>query len=233
MKGRKYDTVIFDLDGTLLNTLEDLKNSTCYALKKHNMPERSLEEVRMFVGNGVRKLMERAVEAGTNEEKFEQIFKDFKEHYLIHCNDNTKPYDNIMELLDRLKKEGYKLAIVSNKYQKATAELAQMYFKEYISVAIGESEKIRKKPAPDTVIEAMKRLDSPVERCVYVGDSDVDINTAYNSHIPCISCEWGFRDRDFLKKNNANTIITNPLQIIDLLDSGTEIPLIKKAKEAS
>ena len=148
--------VVFDLDGTLLYTLEDLKNATNYALKQNGMPERTLDEVRRFVGNGVKLLMERAVPQGADNPKFEKTFSDFKEYYEAHCNDNTAPYDGIMELLKELKLNGIKLAIVSNKLDPAVKELNQLYFKEYMTSAVGEMEEegIRKKPAPDMVQKA-------------------------------------------------------------------------------
>ncbi len=210
-------TVIFDLDGTLLYTLEDLKNSVNYALSKHGMETCSLGEIQYRVGNGVRKLVERCVPEGEANPKFEQVFADFKEHYQIHCNDNSGPYDGIDELLHELKKQGYKLAIVSNKFMDATKELADLYFKDTIDVAIGESPKIKKKPAPDTVIEAMKILGVTKEQCVYVGDSDVDIKTAENSGMPCISCGWGFRTRQEQIEAGGKIFVDKPMEILDII----------------
>ncbi len=191
----KFKAVIFDLDGTLLYTLEDLKNSVNYALARHGMETCTLGEIQYRVGNGVQKLMERCVPDGLSNPEFEDTFQDFKDHYKIHCNDNSGPYEGIPEVLKKLKKNGYKLAIVSNKFMDATKELADLYFKDTIDVAIGETKDIRKKPAPDTVIEAMKILGVTSDECIYVGDSDVDINTAKNSNMPCISVAWGFRTR--------------------------------------
>jgi len=214
---KKIDTIIFDLDGTLLYTLEDLKNSVNYALDKYNMPQRSLEEIKSFVGNGVERLMELAVPDGKENPLFEACFEDFKAHYLIHCNDNTKAYDGIMELLAKLHELGYKMAIVSNKYMTATAELNHMYFDKYIKVAIGQSDNVRKKPAPDTVIEALKQLGSTKENSVYVGDSDVDVATARASELPCISCLWGFRTQEELIKVGATTFINKPMEVLDIV----------------
>ncbi len=209
--------VIFDLDGTLLYTLEDLKNSVNYALEKHNMATCSLHEVQYRVGNGVQKLMERCVENGRENPEFDSVFSDFKEHYKIHCNDNSGPYEGIPELLLKLKKNGYKLAIVSNKFMAATKELAELYFKDTIGVAIGETEKIRKKPAPDTVIEAMNILSVTPEECVYVGDSDVDILTAKNTNMPCICCAWGFRTRQEQEEAGGKIFAEKPLDIFDIV----------------
>lgn len=214
---KKIDTIIFDLDGTLLYTLEDLKASVNYALEKHSMPPRSLDEVRSFVGNGVERLMELAVPQGKENPEFVKTFEDFKAHYLIHCNDTTRAYDGIMDLLKELHEQGYKLAIVSNKYMKATQELNEMYFSKYIEVAIGQSDNVRKKPAPDTVIEALKRLGSDKESSIYVGDSDVDVATARASELPCISCLWGFRTKEELISSGATTFINEPKELLDIV----------------
>jgi phosphoglycolate phosphatase len=213
----KYTTVIFDLDGTLLNTLEDLKNSVNYALRTHHMPERTLEEVRRFVGNGVERLMELAVPEGKANPDFHDTYADFKAHYLIHCNDTTGPYPHIMDLLKTLKEQNYKLAIVSNKYINATQELNRMYFSSYVDVAIGEKTGIRKKPAPDTVLEAMRELGSDRQECIYVGDSDVDVATARNTGIPCISVSWGFRTHEELLASGATLFVKDPMEIPELL----------------
>lgn len=208
------DNFIFDLDGTLLSTLNDLAASTNYALRWAGMPERSIEEVRMFVGNGVKKLMERAIPNGMDNPKFDETYATFRKHYMAHNMDTTKPYEGIPEVLAELKKRGKKLAIVSNKFYAATQELAQHFFPDTIQVAIGERENIRKKPAPDTVIEAMRQLGVGKENTVYIGDSDVDIDTARNSGVPCISVLWGFRDKEFLLKHGATTLISKPEELL-------------------
>lgn len=213
--------VIFDLDGTLLYTLEDLKNSANYALKKHGMDTCSLHEIQYRVGNGVQKLMERCVPDGLNNPEFQEVFADFKEHYKVHCNDNSGPYEGIPELLIKLKNSGYKLAIVSNKFMDATKELADLYFKDTIDVAIGETKDIRKKPAPDTVIEAMRILGVTADDCIYVGDSDVDINTAKNSKMPCISVAWGFRTRQEQIEAGGTIFADKPADIFDIVESVT------------
>lgn len=200
---RKYNTIIFDLDGTLLNTLEDLAAAVNYALEHCGQPMRSVDEVRQFVGNGIRNLMIRAVPQGEENPRFEEVFAAFKEYYGAHCNDKTCPYPGIKELLARLKADGYRLAIVSNKADFAVKELQKIYFAEEIEVAIGEKEGILRKPAPDTVNQALRELGSVREEAVYVGDSDVDIQTAQNAGMPCVSVTWGFRDRDFLEKHGA------------------------------
>lgn len=212
----KYDTYIFDLDGTLLSTLEDLKNSCNFALSSFGLPERTLEEVRQFVGNGVELLMKRAVPNDTDDELFTKVFKTFKEHYLIHNLDTTKPYDGVLEMLDELNRAGKNIAVVSNKFYEATVELCRHFFGDRVRVAIGERADIRKKPAPDTVDEAFKLLGVSRENAVYIGDSDVDLATARNSNLPCISVLWGFRDKDFLIEHGGNTFVTEPSQILDI-----------------
>lgn len=200
----KKNTVIFDLDGTLLDTLQDLADATNYALRKQGMPERTVEEVRQFVGNGVRLLMIRAIPGGEENPLFEETFALFKSYYGEHCNDHTRPYEGIMELLATLREKGYAVAIVSNKIDFAVKELSKLYFQGIVPVAIGEKEGIRRKPAPDTVFEALKELGRTKEEAVYVGDSDVDIETAQNAGMPCISVLWGFRDKAFLKAHGAS-----------------------------
>lgn len=206
----KYKTYIFDLDGTLLSTLADLAASTNYALRTHHMPERSLDEVRRFVGNGVKKLMERAIPDGLNNPLFEETFATFRQHYMQHNLDTTRPYPGIMQLLEQLKAEGKNIAVVSNKFYAATRELCRHFFGDLVPVAIGEREDIRKKPAPDTVIEALRELGVDKEGAVYIGDSDVDIMTAKNSGMPCVSVLWGFRDKEFLLEHGATTLISQP-----------------------
>lgn len=215
-----YSTIIFDLDGTLLNTLNDLAASTNYALRQSGMPERTIEEVRRFVGNGVRKLIERAVPEGEDNPLFEETFATFKHHYLEHNMDTTCPYEGVGEMLRQLRQQGKRLAVVSNKFCTATEELVAHFFPE-IEVAIGENEAggIKKKPAPDTVMEALRRLGVDKTGAVYVGDSDVDLMTARNSGLPCISVLWGFRDKEFLLQHGATTFIEKPEELSSVVNS--------------
>ena len=209
----RYDTVVFDLDGTLLNTLEDLKNATNYALQAHGYPPRSLEEVRKFVGNGVRKLLERALPERIAGEEFEQLFSTFKNYYAVHCEDTTCVYDGVLEMLGQFREAGYRIAIVSNKLDSAVKELNQTYFKDYVQAAIGEKESVRRKPAPDMVYAALKELGSQPGQAVYVGDSDVDIQTAANAGLDCVSVSWGFRSVEFLKEHGAAFIADTPEEV--------------------
>lgn len=205
-----YDTYIFDLDGTLLDTLGDLAASCNHALREHGYPERTLDEVRQFVGNGVRKLIERAVPSDVDEHGIEAVLTSFRQHYLLHGLDTTQPYPGIMELLVRLRQRGARVAVVSNKFCEATQELCRHFFGSLVEVAIGEGRGVRKKPCPDAVIEALRQLGVGKGGAVYVGDSDVDIETARNSGLPCISVLWGFRTRKFLLEHGATCLAASP-----------------------
>ena len=209
-----YKTYIFDLDGTLLNTLGDLAASTNYALRQYGMPEHTIDDVRRFVGNGVGKLIERAIPGGLANPQYEDVLAIFRKHYMLHSLDTTAPYPGIESLLHSLRSHGCNVAVVSNKFYNATVELCRHFFADTVEVAIGERENIRRKPAPDTVFEAMRQLGVSGEDTVYVGDSDVDVATARNSGIPCISVLWGFRDRDFLIEHGATTFVNTPEDIL-------------------
>ncbi len=217
----KKKIVIFDLDGTLINTLEDLKDSTNYALSRLNYPERTINEICQFVGNGVAKLIERAIPDGKDNPDFQQCLEIFKKHYSKNMYNKTAPYDKILQILKTLKQNGYITAVVSNKFDMAVKELCSKYFSGLIDFAAGENEVcgIRKKPAPDTVLKVLEKFNLTNNEAVYVGDSDVDIMTAKNSKMPCISVTWGFRNREFLINNNAEIIIDSPDEIIDILEN--------------
>lgn len=213
----KYSCYIFDLDGTLLYTLEDLANSVNYAMEQSQYPTHSIDEVRNMVGNGVKVLIERAVPSGTSEEETLHALSIFQQHYLIHNQDTTRPYEGIMEMLNALKRAGKKVAVVSNKFDKATKALCDKYFPGLIDIAVGENEAagIRKKPYPDMVMEVMQELGVSADESVYIGDSEVDIDTARNASLPCITVLWGFREKDFLKEKGAKCFVTSPLEISD------------------
>lgn len=211
---QKFKAVIFDLDGTLTDTLEDLSLSVNYALRSLGFPQRTQEEIRHFVGNGVRKLIERAVPIGTEPAVTEQCFEAFRTHYIIHCQDHTKLYPGIASLLTTLHTKGYRMAIVSNKMQAGVTELSQTFFRGVIDVAIGEQPGIPHKPAPDMVEAALRQLGVTAGEAVYVGDSDVDIATAQNAGLPCISVLWGFRSRSFLIAGGATLLAEKPRDIL-------------------
>ena len=217
----KKKIVIFDLDGTLINTLEDLKNSTNYALSCLNYPTKTIDEICQFVGNGVAKLIERAIPDGKDNPDFQQCLETFKNHYSKNMYNKTAPYNKIPQMLKTLKQKGYITAVVSNKFDMAVKELCSKYFPDLIDFAAGENEAcgIRKKPAPDTVLKVLEKFNLTNHEAVYVGDSDVDIMTAKNSRMPCISVTWGFRNREFLTKHDAEIIIDSPDEIIDILEN--------------
>ena len=200
-----YTTAVFDLDGTLLDTLDDLADSVNAALAAFGLPTRTREEVRCFVGNGVEILMERAIPDGKQNPRFAACLATFKQIYSQNCTRKTAPYPGILTLLEHLRDRGIKTAIVSNKFDSAVKALNTAYFGDRIPVAVGEREAdgVRKKPAPDTVLEALRLLGADPASAVYVGDSYVDIATARNANLPCISVTWGFRDRAFLTDHGA------------------------------
>ncbi len=216
MKDIKY--IVFDMDGTLLDSLTDLQNTLNHCFRKVGFPERTYQEVRSFVGNGLRKLIERAVPKGTSDEKTDEILAMFKAHYMVHCADFTVPYEGIMEMLDHLKEAGYQMAIVSNKADEALKVLSRQFFGSYIDVAIGERAGMNKKPAPDLVWLAMEQLGATKENTVYVGDSEVDYQTAVNSQLPCISVLWGFRDKELLQEYGAECFANTPEEVVKILE---------------
>ena len=215
----RINTIIFDLDGTLLDTLDDLSNSVNYALRQHLMPQRSQKEIRSFLGNGIANLMRRSVPDGTTDDKFNETFLTFREHYVDHCLDLTKPYVGIMSLLDELKQKGIKMAIVSNKLHPAVQELNERFFKGYINSAVGESATVRRKPNPDAVIAALRELKSTKEEALYVGDSEVDLATARNVGMACVCVSWGFRDRDLLRTLNPDFLIDEPKELFQIIEN--------------
>ena len=213
----KYTTIIFDLDGTLLNTLDDLVDSVNYVMTYLGFPEKSRREVRNYVGNGMRRLMELSLPQNVDPHQIEQAFSIYRDYYTEHCRVKTKPYGGILELLGTLKKSGYKMAIVSNKNDAAVRALRDIYFSEYIETAIGEKENIRKKPAPDTVLQALKELNSSKGETLYIGDSEVDKQTADNAGMQCVLVSWGFRDKEQLETLMPAGVIDSPLELLDFL----------------
>lgn len=211
-----YRLIIFDLDGTILNTLEDLADSTSYALEKNDFPVRTMEEVRCFVGNGIRKLIERAVPEGTAQKDIDRVFSDFTRHYGEHCADKTRPYEGITALITRLREHGCLTAVVSNKADFAVQELCEQYFPNLFDFAVGEREGIRIKPAPDSVYEVLDKLKVDKWDALYVGDSEVDVKTADNAGIDQISVEWGFRKREFLQEHGAKRFVKTPEEIFEI-----------------
>ena len=209
----KYKALICDLDGTLLNTLEDLMDSVNYGLELHGIRPITLEQTRRYVGNGVAKLIERAVPEGTSKEDIAEILKDFRSYYDEHSQDKTKPYEGVVEMLKEAKKSGMKLAIVSNKIDSVVGELAEVYFSGLIDVAIGETPDVPKKPAPDMIYKALRELEVVGEDAVFIGDSDVDVATGLNSGVDMVTVLWGFRDRQELEEAGAKIFIEKPEEL--------------------
>ena len=210
--------VIWDLDGTLLNTLDDLAASVNAALAQNGMPLRSTEEVRAFVGNGIRNLMMRAVPGGEANPAFDKALEDFTRHYGAHSRDRTRPYDGILEMLDKLSAAGVKHAIVSNKIDFAVKALSRAYFGERMCAAIGDDPSRARKPAPDSVFAAMREMGVTAQETVYVGDSDVDVLTARNAGVPCVAVLWGFRDEACLRAAGAERLARTPDELREIIE---------------
>ena len=212
-------TIVFDMDGTVLNTLDDLTVSMNYVLEKFGYPGHTVEEYRLFFGNGVKEAFRLALPEDVPSEIIDDMLPIYKEHYDAHCLDKTRPYDGVVEVMKELKQKGYKLAIVSNKIDSAVKELNQRFFADAVGIAIGEKPGVNRKPAPDMVEAALKELGSTKEEAVYVGDSEVDFMTAKNSKLPCISVLWGFRDKEYLIEQGAYCFAENPEDIISILQN--------------
>lgn len=211
------DTVIFDLDGTLLNTLEDLRDSVNVMMRRHGYPEHSLEQIRNFVGNGVGNLIARSIPHGRDNGSFDRILEEFRDYYTKHCRIKTKPYEGVPEMIKTLSERGYKIAIVSNKNDAAVKELNEIYFSRYTDAAVGDRAGVKRKPAPDLVFLALDEIGSERERAVYIGDSDVDYDTAQNSGLDCILVSWGFRDRELLESFPEAVVVDDCAEILRLL----------------
>ena len=213
----KFDTVVFDMDGTLLNTLEDLHDAMNHILKKYGYPEKSLEEVRCAVGNGAGRFMRDMLPGGEENPEYEKLLQEYGAYYQAHCQIKTRPYEGIEELLRELNKRRIRTAIVSNKGDGAVKELNRQYFGEAIETAVGERQGIRRKPAPDSVLEALKLMGSSKETAVYVGDSEVDYHTAANAGMACVLVSWGFRHREQLEELKPDSIIDRPEELLKIL----------------
>ena len=213
------NTVIFDLDGTLINSLDDIHASFNYALRTCGYSEYSVEEVRGFVGNGIKKAFERALGEGTDEGALDELVEIFKINYINHLHELTVPYDGIIDVLKKLKEKNYDMAVVSNKYDDAVKELCERFFGDYIKIAIGEGGNVGRKPCADGIIKALGKLGKGLENVIYVGDSEVDIKTAINANIPCISVLWGFKSREFLEQHGGKVFAQKPDDILNIIEN--------------
>jgi len=208
----KYNTVIFDLDGTLLDTLDDLTDSVNYAMSGMGWPLRDRKDVRLFLGNGIKRLMELCSPEGISGEEFDKAFGMFKKYYEVHNQDKTAPYEGVVEVMAHLKEQGIKMAIVSNKVHEAVLALRDEFF-PYVEVAIGDMPDMARKPEPDSCYKALELLGSSKDEAVYIGDSEVDLLTAKNSGLDCITVLWGFRDKDYLIEQGATTFVETPEEL--------------------
>lgn len=210
----KYSLAIFDLDGTILDTLQDLADCANVILRRYDMPERTLDEVRRFVGNGIRRLIHLAVPQGTDPAREEQVYRDYLDYYQLHCSDHTRPYDGIPELLTALQEQGCHLAVVSNKADPAVRSLCSRYFPGLFDDTVGERPGILKKPAPDSVNEVLRKLSVQPDQAIYIGDSEVDILTAANARMDSLLVTWGFREEAFLREAGAVHLVSRPEEIL-------------------
>ena len=217
VKIMKYELAVFDMDGTILNTLDDLTDATNHALRTFGYPEHSIEEVRFFVGNGIAKLIERATPAGTSEEERVRVRAEFMDYYKIHSADKTGPYPGINDLLKKLRAAGVRTAVVSNKPDVAVRELVKTYYDGLFDAAVGDMEGQAVKPAPDMCLKVFKKLGMGPEKAVYIGDSDTDIQTARNAGLDEILVSWGFRGRQFLTEHGAKNICDTPDEVYDVI----------------
>ena len=212
-------SIIFDLDGTLLDTIKDLTVSTNYALTQCRYPTHTIDEVRKMVGNGVGMLIHRALPSNASQQEYQNCFSIFKEHYTVHCEDNTAPYTGIIKLLSLLYEQNIKIAITSNKLQSAVTKLSKQYFTPYITIALGDSKELKRKPAPDMLFKALEYMNSTPQESIYVGDSEVDLDTAKAAGLKCISVLWGFRDKDILIEHGGNIFANKPADIIPIIQN--------------
>ena len=213
----KYKLVIFDLDGTILDTLEDLAITMNHVLAENSMPVRSDDEIRLFTGNGIRHLVKNSAENGADESVIEKMFSDFNDYYRVHCYDHTKPYDGMAGCMEELRKNGVRVAVVSNKADYAVQGLCCRFFDGLYDFAVGEKKDVRRKPYPDSVLHVLEILAVRGEDAVYIGDSEVDIKTAENAGIDEIAVNWGFRSEEYLREQGACLIAHTPQELMELL----------------
>ena len=213
-----FKVAIFDLDGTLLNTLEDLANACNHALNKFSFPTHNVEEYKKFIGNGIYKLVERAVPNNKKDkETVEKVLKTFSDYYNEHMIDMTKPYDGIIDILDELRAKGIKLAVVSNKKHEFTIEIVKKYFEDRFDIVFGHRENYKEKPDPTSVLEVIEKLNILKSECIYIGDSNVDILTAKNAGVKSVGVSWGFRGREELANEGANYLADNNIELLNII----------------
>ena len=213
-----FKVALFDLDGTVLNTLDDLADAVGAVLAANGMPSRTRDEIRSFVGNGIAKLIARSVPSGTDTATIDKVVAEFKAYYAAHCADKTAPYAGVLEMLAALREKGVRTAVVSNKADFAVQPLVKQYFGDLFDMALGEDvEKRPAKPAPDMVRHVLETLGAKAADAVYIGDSDVDVLTAQNAGLACIAVTWGFRDRECLEAAGATVFANTPTELQNLI----------------
>ena len=212
----KYNTYIFDLDGTILDTLLDLANAVNFSMRSKGFPERTVDEVRSFIGNGIKVLIKRAVPQETSEKDYAEALEIFTKYYIEHIADYTKPYDGIIDVINELKSKGCKTAVVSNKAHFAAQAVVKDFFGDIFDVVVGKMDEFPSKPEPDSLLYTIKNLGVKAEDCIYIGDSDVDVLTAHNAGLPCIGVTWGNRDEDVLLASGAEYIAHTPQEILNI-----------------
>ncbi len=213
-----FKVAIFDLDGTLLNTLDDLANACNYALNKFSFPIHEVEKYKTFIGNGIYKLVERALpDSKRDKETVEKVLEVFSEYYNEHMMDMTKPYNGIINLLDELRMKGIKLGVVSNKKHEFTIEIVNKYFADRFNMVFGHRENYKEKPDPSSVLEIIEVFGVSKSDCIYIGDSNVDIMTAKNSGVQCIGVSWGFRNKEELAKEGADYLADNTIELRNII----------------
>ena len=205
----KYDAIFFDLDGTVVDSLQDIADAVNHTMRHFSLPERTPEELKPHLGWGVGHLM-RAILPEHTEAQVETVLAHYRPYYALHAGDKSRPFDGILPMMEHLNARGLALAILSNKPDAAVQPLARRYFSGLVRLAVGETPGVRRKPHPDMVVDAANRLHVPLARCLYVGDSEVDIDTAKNAGIDCACVAWGFRTREQLIKAGASIIVDTP-----------------------
>jgi len=213
----KYDAILYDMDGTVLDTLGDLCDSVNHATSQFGFPSVTEKQMAGFLGNGAKRLLTLSCPDGTDEETIEKILAVYLPWYNTHCRIKTAPYEGIVGMMEKLREMGVKQAVISNKPDSAVKPLAEEFFPGLLELAVGESKEVRRKPSPDSVFAAAKQMNVPVERCVYIGDTEVDIETAKNAGMDCIAVTWGFRSPEQLVKSGAGVMVNNADELFEAL----------------
>lgn len=214
-----YELIIFDMDGTILDTLKDLQAAVNFSMRKHGFPEKTYEEMKWLLGRGMPYLIHHALPEGTDEETYQKAFDDFLDYYAEHAEDTTAPYEGIPEAVKALKDAGYKVAVNSNKNDREVGVLAEHYFPGLFDFVLGSRPEIEKKPSPEGVNLIEKEFGVDKSKTIYIGDSDIDLQTALNSEVQFIGCHWGFRGKEFLLKNGAKYVAEKPADLLKIVQS--------------